>query len=420
MKYFSWGRLKSIEPNIHMSYNPDLSDNLICGNRLSYGDICLNDKNLTLNQNNKIISFDPISEIVHLESGVTIGEVLDQFVDKSYFVYVTPGTKNVTIAGAVCNDVHGKEHHVHGSFGEWVEEIELISSRGRFICSREENFDLFKATVGGLGLTGYIKSVKMKLKKIPGNIIKRKTIKFSSVQEFLQLVEENKKHTYNVAWFDSFSYRKGRLKGLFYTGDFVDCTQIKKISRTNSLFSKLPSIFLNKQTIRILNWLIFNTKLKKTSEDTVHYNQFFYPLDKITNWNHIYGRNGFFQFQCLLPVESFEVAFKDILIHANQQGSFLSVLKVMSNKNENSFLSFPGPGITIAMDFKNKSSNTKKMITTMYEIVSKYRGRIYLAKDSVLSSSQFHSMYDVSSFLKFKDKNLNSLMWRRLNSDKDS
>jgi len=419
MKLFSWGRLKSIEPDIHNQYNPKLFDNLICGNRLSYGDICLNKKNITLNKNNKIISFDPKTEIVHLETGVTIGQLLNHFVEKSYFVYVTPGTKNVTVGGAVSNDVHGKEHHIHGSFGEWIEEIELINSEGTFICSKEENFELFKATIGGLGLTGFIKTVKMKLKRISGNEISRKTIKFKTIQEFTDLVEVNNKYTYNVAWFDSFSYNKGKLKGLFYVGEFNNSLNKRKGKRTNFLFSKLPSFLLNKLTIRILNWLIYNSKRSQESQDTVSYETFFYPLDKIQNWNHIYGKKGFYQFQCLLPVNNFENAFEEIMNFANRQGSFLSVLKIMSNQNQNSFLSFPKPGITVAMDFKNESSDTKKMISSMYDIVGKYQGRIYLAKDSLLTSEQFHQMYDASSFSKYKDKNLNSLMWERLNSEKN-
>ena len=419
MKLFSWGRLKSIEPDIHNQYNPKLFDNLICGNRLSYGDICLNKKNITLNKNNKIISFDPKTEIVHLETGVTIGQLLNHFVEKSYFVYVTPGTKNVTIGGAVSNDVHGKEHHIHGSFGEWIEEIELINSEGTFICSKDENFELFKATIGGLGLTGFIKTVRMKLKRISGNEISRKTIKFKTIQEFTDLVEVNNKYTYNVAWFDSFSYNKGKLKGLFYVGEFNNSLNKIKGKRTNFLFSKLPSFLLNKLTIRILNWLIYNSKRSQESQDTVSYETFFYPLDKIQNWNHIYGKKGFYQFQCLLPVSNFEKAFEEIMNFANRQGSFLSVLKVMSNQNQNSYLSFPKPGITVAMDFKNESSETTKMITSMYDIVGKYQGRIYLAKDSLLTSEQFHQMYDASSFSKYKDKNLNSLMWERLNSEKN-
>lgn len=414
MKIYSWGRTEKISPSVHSQFDPKIKNNLVCGNRMSYGDVCLNSSNLTENiNNNAIISFDEESGVLHVESGITIREILQFSMSKLYFLYVTPGTKNVTIGGAIANNVHGKEHHLYGSFGNFITEFKLVNSTGTYLCSRDSNSDLFHNSIGGIGLTGYIKTVKLKLKKVTGNQICRRTIKFNKASELKKLFQKYSESTYTVAWFDSFSYKDDRLNGLFYIGEFTKKTKPFFI-KTNSLLQFLPSFLLNKYTIRIFNILNYIKRVKKDSVDIVNYEDFFYPLDKVENWNKIYGKNGFYQFQCVLPFEKYDHCFPMLMKEANRMGSFLSVIKIMKDEElETSKLSFPCEGISIALDFKN-SGHAKKIISKMNKVVTENDGKVYLAKDSVLTKLEASHMYNLKSFSENKDENLNSLLWERI------
>lgn len=388
----------------------------------SYGDSCLNDQGtLLITQNlNRFIDFDSSSGVVTAEAGVTLEDILLHFVPQGWFLPVTPGTKFVTLGGAIANDVHGKNHHSVGNFGHHVLEFTLLRSNQKlFTCSPDQNSDLFYATIGGLGLTGLILSVKMKLKKIQSSYIKQDIIVFDHLQDFYQLSQESaQNYEFSVAWIDCFENSKKQNRGIFFRGNFSDNQELPTHSQKSLVKVPffLPSQTLNALTVKSFNELYFQAhRLKSNHNILTSYNSFFYPLDSIHQWNKIYGINGFYQYQCVVPLNNKE-AMQDIftMIAKYQQGSFLAVLKVFGNIKSLGLMSFPMEGVTLALDFPVNTKSTE-LLDNLDEIVMEAKGKVYIAKDARMSKKAFYSYYpQIEEFLKYKDPNFTSSFLRRV------
>ena len=423
--YPSWGHYPPtkaqsayvLEPPVSLPYT-DCSM-LPRGLGRSYGDSCLNESGVLLDTKELYHFRDFSKGVLEVESGVSLEEILNFAVPRGYFLPVTPGTKFVTVGGAIANDVHGKNHHVAGNFGNHVLELTLLRSNGELVtCSPSQNTELFQATIGGLGLTGLIVSAKVRLKKINSSYIDQEVIKYKNLGEFFELSSETG-HEYTVAWIDCFASQNNLGKGLFIRGNHSTQKLALDVHPNNKKTIPLnfPSRSLNYFSVKAFNTLYYNQQLKKQSSGVVGYDPFFYPLDKINHWNRIYGKPGFFQYQCVVPkAQSHEQMQKILkLISKSGIGSFLVVLKMFGDYKKQGLLSFPEEGATLAMDFPNQGKKVLGLMTALDELVLECGGKVYPAKDARLSKQSFHQMYpEFERFKAFIDPNFSSNYLRRM------
>ncbi|RJQ22397.1 MAG: FAD-binding oxidoreductase [Nitrospiraceae bacterium] len=391
----------------------------------SYGDSCLNDGGYLLSTKrlDKFMHFAPDTGVLRCESGVTLDEILRVFVPQGWFLPVTPGTKYVTIGGAIANDIHGKNHHREGTFSNHVIRFELERSDGtRFLCSRDENRDWFRATVGGIGLTGVILWAELKLRPIAGPYIEMESIKFDSLDEFFQISHSSGGlFEYTVSWLDCLS--SNDVRGLFMRGNHIDKEEkaelkiTHKTSQWKTFPCDAPSYLLSTPSIKLFNFIYYNKQLNKIKKSIVHYDPFFYPLDSINHWNRMYGKSGFLQWQCAVPVNDNYEAIRLILrkIHKSGLGSFLVVFKEFGNHPSEGMLSFPMSGITLAMDFPNREKKIFSFLDRLDEVVVDVRGRIYPAKDARMSRNTFRASFpSVNEFTSYIDPKFSSSFYRRV------
>ncbi|MBK1895538.1 FAD-binding oxidoreductase [Chryseobacterium paridis] len=379
------------------------------GNGRCYGDASLGEHIFSTKKLNKFISFDRLNGIIECESGVLLSDVLEIAVPQGYFLYVTPGTKFVTIGGAIASDVHGKNHHSEGCFSEYVIEFKLMTENGEIItCSRESNADKFWATIGGMGLTGIILTAKFKLKNIESAYIRQESIKAENLDEIFKLFEESESWTYTVAWIDCLQKGKNIGRSILMRGEHAFQHELpenmkktplrlkKKIQPTVPFY--FPGFVLNALTVKIFNLLYYKKQSKKEVKNFIDYETFFYPLDFVTDWNKIYGKSGFIQYQMVIPKESGREGMKKILetIANNKNASFLAVLKLFGKDNKEAYNSFPIEGYTLALDFK-VNSKLKKLVEELDNIVQEFDGRIYLTKDSMSKSSLTNYLKNIQS-----------------------
>lgn len=390
------------------------------GNGRCYGDSALSEHIFSTKRLNKFISFDRLNGVIECESGVLLSQILEVIVPQGYFLFVTPGTKFVTVGGAIASDVHGKNHHAEGCFSEYVLEFSLLNERGEVLkCSRDENQEKFWATIGGMGLTGIILSAKFKLKNIETSYIYQESIKADNLDEIFRLFEESESWTYNVAWIDCLQKDKNLGRSILMRGEHAFKHQISQKQQQNPLELKkginpsvpfyFPGFVLNNLTVKLFNLLYFNKQRKKTVKNFVHYESFFYPLDIVNDWNKIYGKKGFIQYQMVIPKEKGKEGMRKILetIAKSGNGSFLAVLKLFGKNNPEAYNSFPQEGYTLALDFK-VNSKLKKLVAQLDSIVEEYGGRIYLTKDSMSKSS-------LTSYLKnVQNSKFQSLQQKRI------
>lgn len=379
------------------------------GNGRCYGDASLGEHIFSTQKLNKFISFDRLNGVIECESGVLLSDILEIIVPQGYFLYVTPGTKFVSLGGAIASDVHGKNHHAEGCFSEYVLEFSLMNERGEILkCSRNENEELFWATIGGMGLTGIILSAKIKLKNIETAYIRQESIKAENLDEIFNLFEESEDWTYNVAWIDCLQKGKNIGRSILMRGEHTlkaelepemqeQCLILKK-KPTPTIPFYFPSFVLNNLSVKIFNFLYFNKQRKKIVRSFVDYETFFYPLDVINNWNKIYGKKGFIQYQMVIPKEKGKEGMKQILqtIANSGNGSFLAVLKLFGKNNPLAYNSFPFEGYTLALDFK-VNKKLPKLVAQLDEIVEQFGGRIYLTKDSMSKSSLVNYLKNVTN-----------------------
>ena len=398
-KLTSWGKFPIIDAELVSPYSrQELIDNELkgIGRGLgrSYGDSALSERVIKTNNLNHFIDFNNEVGLLHCEAGVSLAEILSVFVPKGWFLPVSPGTKFVTVGGAIASDVHGKNHHIEGSFCDHVKSLKLVVLNKEIFCSREENADLFYATCGGMGLTGVISEAIFSLKPIKSSYINQKVIKAKNLEMVLDLFDKYKESSYSVAWIDCLSTGKNFGRSLLMLGEHADIGDlcVHKDSILN-LPCDMPSMLLNRFNIQSFNSVYYNKQIKKAVCSKVHYQSFFYPLDGIKNWNRMYGANGFTQYQFVIPKQDGKRGLTEILmaIAKSKQGSFLSVLKVFGKENKN-LLSFPIEGYTLALDFK-MNDKLFALLDRLDEIVEKYGGRLYLSKDVRMSESNFKAGY---------------------------
>ena len=416
MKQTAWGRYPIIDATKIFFSNvkkiipelTDKSDVIPYGNGRSYGDSALSDNVVMMRGHEKFLSFDAHTGILHVQSGVLLSEILEVFLPRGWFLSVTPGTKLITVGGAIASDVHGKNHHVNGCFSECVDEFTLINNTNDkpIVCTKESNPELFHATCGGMGLTGIITDAKIKLQKVRSKNIDQVTIKSNNLAETFEAFEKYKDYSYSVAWIDCLASGEKLGRSLLSVGEHSEEGKCDyKPKKTISIPIEFPSFVLNKWSVKAFNFLYFNKVTKKVVKKVVGIDSFFYPLDAIGGWNKIYGKSGFTQYQFVLPKErSFEGLTKILnTISSSGKGSFLAVLKLFGQENEN-YLSFPKEGYTLALDFKIEEG-LFKLLNELDRLVNEYGGRVYLTKDVRISKENFEKGYpNIEKFRAFRQK----------------
>lgn len=394
----------------------------------SYGDVCQieNGHLLEINKLNKFISFDSKTGILEAEAGVSLQEIIELALPQGWFLPVTPGTKFVTLGGCIANDVHGKNHHVSGSFGHFIKHLSLYrSDQGVCVCSPETRRDLFVNTVGGLGLTGIILSAQIQLIPVVSDKIEVENFSFRNLTEFVQLTKEaEKKYPYVVAWVDTASSAQTVGRGILMMGRHLETSQnqLKSISFRQKLsIPYLPNALLSMPILSLMSSVYWH-KSKKNGTGMAGLDSFFYPLDSLKNWNRAYGHRGFLQYQFVVPGTplGFEVTEKIIkLVGQSKHRSFLSVLKLFGQKESLGAMSFPRPGLTLTLDFANSGPSLFKLLDTFDQLVLSAKGRVYPAKDARMSPEVFKAGFpNYREWLKFKDPQLNSSFLNRVLEDK--
>lgn len=357
----------------------------------SYGDSALADKLISTRQLNRLRSFDVQSGLLVCAAGISLGELLDVFVPRGWFLPITPGTKFVSVGGAIASDVHGKNHHLHGCFSACVDSIELLLADGSQVqCSRTERPELFHATCGGMGLTGLIVAVSLRLLRIESAYIQQTTYKAANLEEALQLFEAHSASTYSVAWIDCLASGAALGRSLLMVGEHAhDGQLLLPAKRALSVPLDMPAALLNRYSVQAFNELYYQRIRKTESKQRVSFENFFYPLDGIQQWNRLYGKQGFVQYQFVIPKAAGLQGMRAILerISASHRGSFLAVLKTFGAANDN-LLSFPTEGYTLALDFKLEAG-LLELLDELDSMVLAYGGRLYLAKDARMSEATF-------------------------------
>src|SRR5512139_10694 len=435
-RYESWGRYPRVKQSaVRLNWRteplPLAQDRgltyLPFGNGRSYGDSCLNDGGVLLDARglNRLIAFDPSTGILRCEAGVLLGDILALVVPHGWFLPVIPGTRFVTVGGAIANDIHGKNHRSVGTFGCHVRRFELLRSDGeRLTCSPEENLELFGATIGGLGLTGVILWAEIALKRILSPAMTVETLPFADLEGFFELSAESEDaFEYTVAWIDCLARGSHLGRGLFIRANQAASPsreQPKISQRQFSIPVDLSIGFINRLSVRVFNSLHYRKYRKARSPDLVHYEPFFFPLDGIRNWNRLYGARGFLQHQCVVPHRDGKQAIREILRLTVAAGmeSFFGVLKVFGDRSSPGVLSFPRPGITLALDFPNYGANTFHLLEQFDRIVVSAGGAIYPAKDARMSATCFKRCFPRWETLeRFRDPRFSSSFWRRVTQE---
>jgi FAD/FMN-containing dehydrogenase len=392
------------------------------GNGRSYGDSCLaaSDHVLHLRPLDRLIAADWDTGLIRAEAGVTLDELLAVIIPKGWFLPVTPGTKFVTLGGALANDVHGKNHHVRGTFGCHVPRFSLVrSDRPPLVCSRQENPDLYAATIGGLGLTGIIEWLELQLVPIRSSQIDATHIRFGSLDEFFDLSAElDGQYEFTVAWIDCLAKGKSLGRGIYMAGNHATEGGLTVDDKPKLNVPITPPFSaINRLSLRLFNHAYYRIHREGRHDSRISYEPFFYPLDRILNWNRIYGPRGFQQYQCAIPERNAKAAIAELLaaIAAAHTGSFLAVLKRFSDMASPGILSFPMPGATLALDFPQQGARTERLFSRLDAIVDDAGGRLYPAKDAHMSGNDFRTAYpDWEQLVGLCDMALLSRFWKRV------
>jgi FAD/FMN-containing dehydrogenase len=421
----SWGRYPEHKIDIKKFHDFKFQKNnsfIPFGNGRSYGDSCINDNIIDTKCLDRIISFDIIKGEMIVQSGVLLSSILNCTIKKGWFLGVTPGTKYITIGGAIASDVHGKNHHLDGCFSNYVEWIKIKIPNGETIkCSKIINREFFYATCGGMGLTGIIVEAKIRLKRIKSKNIDQKIIRTKNLKETFDVFESIKNDPYSVAWIDCLVKGNKIGRSIIMSGKFSEDGDLRYVWPIKiNIPIVFPSFLLNKFSVKLFNWLYYNRLKKDQINNKTDFNSFFFPLDSVLNWNRIYGKNGFTQYQFILPKKNSYIGLKEVLneIALSGKGSFLAVLKLYGKENDN-YLSFPMEGYSLALDFKIEPG-IFEFLNKLDKIITKHKGRIYLSKDVRVSKKIFEKGYPrINIFRNFRKKNkltesINSLQSQRV------
>ena len=413
MRLSGWGRYPVLDCRLErlrggegLSGLLNRSNTLIArGNGRSYGDAALNpDLTLSMLAMDRMQAFDAENGLLTCEAGVLLADVLDTFVPRGWFPPVVPGTKFVTVGGMIAADVHGKNHHRDGSFGAHVESLTLVTADGKVReCSRSEHADLFRATVGGMGLTGVILSASFRLKPIETAFMMAETVPTRDLDETMALFEESRDRPYSVAWIDCLARGTKLGRSLVSRGTFMGRGSLPSrlvreplcpapVGRLTVPFDA-PSVLLNRASIGLSNALYYRHGQVRGGMHPIHFDPFFFPLDGVTAWNRLYGRRGFVQYQCVLPRAESPAGIAALLGHvaATGQGSFLAVLKLLGPEGEG-IMSFPMEGYTLALDFPMRHG-TLALLNALDDITHRHGGRVYLAKDACCTPERMREGY---------------------------
>ena len=413
MSFLSWGNYPLIDNTVFRFRNQNDLATILSGDKTyipygngrSYGDSALFDNLLYVRPYDYFLDFDEQTGLLHCQAGVLLSEIIDVFLPKGWFLSVTPGTKLITVGGAIASDVHGKSHHVDGSFSNSVISFHMMLPDSSVVtCSHKENRELFLATCGGMGLTGIILDVKLKLKPVSSVMVDQITIKTANLKETFAAFEEYKELPYSVAWIDCLAKGDSIGRCLLMVGDHSQDGNLNfKHAFSLSVPFKFPGFALNNYSVRAFNALFYGKTLSHVSRQKVGIDSFFYPLDAIGRWNNIYGKGGFTQYQFVIPLDAGVEGLQAILskIANSGKGSFLAVLKQFGKGNDN-WLSFPQEGYTLALDFKIEPG-LFELLDELDEIVLAHGGRFYLTKDVRVSKQTFEKGYpDIDKFRKFR------------------
>jgi FAD/FMN-containing dehydrogenase len=430
-RFESWGRYPTAEQTLKPLFWSDdfpiqgeaTLSQLPVGMGRSYGDVCLNDKNALLLTRglNRLLAFDPDTGVLCCEAGTTLAEILDFAVPRGWFLPVTPGTKFVTVGGAIANDVHGKNHHVVGTFGRHVVGFGLSRSDGtQMECSPASHPQFYSASIGGLGLTGLITRAAIQLKPVVSRKIECETIQFHGLEEFVALSDAHSHREYAVSWIDCVSRGRSAVRGIFMCGDHATVPERQNRAEKAKLTIPvdLPEFALSRTTVRLFNTIYFHKQLKKHVALTTDYESFFYPLDSLLHWNRMYGKQGLLQFQCVVPHIDGLAAIRAILQAITQSGlaSFLAVVKIFGDAVSPGMMSFPMPGITLTLDFPIRTNRTFSLVDRLGDMARAAGGRLYPAKDARMTKNQFREFYPRhEEFGQYVDPHFSSTFWRRVN-----
>jgi len=395
---------------------------LATGLRRSYGDTCINDGGAVIDMTglDHFVSFDRSTGLLVAEAGVSLKAILERAIPAGWFLPVSPGTKFVTLGGAVANDVHGKNHHRAGTIGRWLQRLELKQSDGsERSLGPDDTTGAFAATIGGLGLTGVITRVALQLVPIASSSMEVENIPFENLAEFLALAgESDATHDYTVAWVDCLARGSSLGRGIFTRARHsTDGGLHLHSARGPSIPVDAPGFLLNRLSLSAFNEIYYRFAGRRRLT-TVPLTRFFYPLDAIENWNRLYGRRGFYQYQSVVPPANAQAATAEMLrtIADAGQGSFLAVLKTFGDLPSPGLLSFPMQGTTLALDFANRGPQTLALLDRLDAIVRDAGGRLYPAKDGRVSPSMFEASYPaLDRFKPHIDPGMSSTFRRRIN-----
>ena len=433
----SWGRYPKLPAQVAPLYweedfppRPAVGVKMLpVGMGRSYGDVCLLEDGLLLRTTpmDRLLAFDSSTGLLRCESGVTLAAILDFAVPRGWFLPVTPGTKYVTLGGAIANDIHGKNHHVAGTLGCHLPRFELLRSDGQRIqCSPSENRDWYSATIGGMGLTGLIAWAEIQLRPIRSRRLRYRGTKFMGIDEFVVLSLAGAHAEYTVAWIDCVAQGKNFARGIFMQADHLEIAEELHPSPSPrfSMPFDLPAFALNRASVSAFNTLYYNKQWSKEKRGLVDYEPFFYPLDSILHWNRLYGKEGLLQFQCVLPwpggsaeAGGEQAGIVRILqaIASSGLASFLAVIKVFGDVASPGMMSFPMPGITLALDFPIRREVSFALLDRLADITAEYGGRMYPAKDARMSPAHYQYFYPQwQEFSAFLDPAFDSSFWRRV------
>jgi FAD/FMN-containing dehydrogenase len=421
----SWGRLSNAAHEVVVLRDTGTvaaqmaAGGLAHGMGRSYGDVALNPggRLWMTGALDRFIAFDPVTGILRCEAGVLLRDIQRIFLPRGWMLLVTPGTQMVTVGGAIANDVHGKNHHAAGAFGNHVHSILLARTDGTTIaCGPAQRPDWFAATVGGMGLTGVILHAALQLQRVAGPWLATETIPFGTLAEFFTVSDASEAAwEHGVAWIDCLA---ARGRGLFMRARPSarhDAPPPRPAPRRMPLTP--PVSLVNSLSLRAFNALYYQRGKARAGVADVSCQEFFYPLDQLLEWNRMYGPRGFFQYQSVVPRDGGADAVQAMLgaIARAGEGSFLAVLKTFGDRPAAGMMSFARPGVTLALDFPNRGERSTRLFTELDAIVRAAGGCLYSAKDARMPRDLFESGYPrLAEFLAYRDPGISSAMSRRL------
>ena len=367
------------------------------GNGRCYGDASLGSKVISMLELNHALLFNEVEGIFRCQAGMLLSEILQIIMPKGWYLPVTPGTKFITIGGALASDIHGKNHHKEGSFADHVVSVKVLKPNGHVEeCSAKLNPTLFWFTAGGMGLTGIILEVAIRLKRIESPFITQRQVKAKCLDEIIEMFAEYSNYTYSVAWIDCLKRGKSFGRSILILGEHATKEEANDRRLKQSFDIRVPFVFpsgiLNPITIKAFNAVFYTKNYKRIIDSIVSSEKFFYPLDGILDWNRIYGRRGFIQYQFVVPKEIGKKAISEILKKITEKGwgSFLAVLKAFGPGSVP--LTFQMEGYTLALDIP-MNKNLLKFLDLLDEMVRDFGGRIYLSKDARMKPEIFFATY---------------------------